>query len=198
MNYLFKTLFKPQFKRKDICSQHLYSDSILINLQNCQLNLKDFQKIHDKTLNSYKLSYSEQKAIWHELLYLTVTVTHNNIYRHVRNFYDLDFFLQRLYELSGYHSNFITVPIYKTLIQCFDNMQPFLNYEFDLSTRQEQWRKHIIELAGFTYQQHIYPDYTGSDQLFYDLPEGPEDPELIDSLNILKSKNVKIPHKPII
>lgn len=175
-----------KFSKKDLLPNEKYSESIIEYMRSKNIRQKDFEefKSNAKIIAHDCPSYSHTVDFFH---FINKAINYQ-VYKVVKNKFDLDFYYQELVDLYNYGSQFIGQQQLKILIDSLEIAYPtivsFMKYE----TGQEEIRKKIIEEAGFVYTRHIYPDYSGMSELFYDIPFGPEDPVYDEAKKILKER----------
>lgn len=108
----------------------------------------------------------------------------NQLGHDVRNAIDFQLYIQ---ELRALNENDIRVPgkVVEMVMSAMQALQPAMTILWSKETALEEERRATIERAGLKYRRHMYPDYTGCDELFYDGPFGPDDPELVLAKEIL-------------
>lgn len=118
------------------------------------------------------------------LLYDTRWLLGNQLGHDVRNAIDFQLYIQELRALDEKDIR-VPVKVVDMLVHAMQTLQPAMNILWSKETALEEKRRAIIERAGLVYLRHMYPDYTGCDELFYDGPFGPDDPALVFAKEIL-------------
>ncbi len=118
------------------------------------------------------------------LLYDARSLLGGHLGHDVRNAIDFRMYIQ---ELRALNEKDIRIParVVDTLLRAMLALQPALDILWHKETVLEEERRATIERAGLPYRRHAYPDYTGCDELFYDGPFGPDDPDLVLAKEIL-------------
>lgn len=175
-----------QFSKKDLLPNEPHSENIISHMRIEKIKQKDFDKLkHDAAIIATDCS---SFSLITEMFSFINKAINYSIYRDVRNKFDLDFYYQDLINLYHAGSQFIGKQQLKTVVESLEIAYPTIVLFMEHETKKEAVRKQTIEEAGFIYTRHIYPDYTGCDELFYDLPPGPEDSIYAEAKKIVSQK----------
>lgn len=126
--------------------------------------------------------------IFEEALHLSLVCSGYQLGRVIRNIYDYDFHYKEILEINNHNNDVLSKEQATIFLRVFRALRTEMSYHFLNETRAETIRKATIERAGIGYKRRVYPDYSGCDELFAPIHEGPEDIVLYTAQKILEER----------
>ena len=175
-----------KFSQKNLLPNELNSMSIVEHMRRHKIKQKDFelQKTNAYIIVNHPAHYY---PIQHLLDFINTCLNYS-VYTVIKNRYDLDFYIEEVKTIAKHGSPYCGKQQLEILVSCLNTVYPVIISFMEYQTAIETERKNTIEKAGLTYTRHIYPDYRGCDELFYDYPSGSEDSIYETAKTILKNK----------
>lgn len=133
---------------------------------------------------SERLTHREPHAkhiqVFEELVRLARRLLGRKMHHDVRNELDFALYIQELRALHAHDVDF-PIEVVFVLTDSMSRLAPQLSVLWKEPTATELARKDLIIKAGLSYERHVYPNYEGCDELFYDGPWPQDDPVLSEA-----------------
>lgn len=124
-------------------------------------------------------------AAFEHLAWVASRLVGNTMHHDVRNELDFVMYVQELRALQASQIDF-PIEVVFLLTDAMSRLAPKLSVLWKDDTTKEIARKDLITQAGLVYERHVYPNYAGCDELFYDGPWPQEDPVLQEAKKLLR------------
>lgn len=160
-----------RFSYKDLLKDEPNRYDIVRHMRKSGIKQKDFIKFKEDSYLIGEDSLTENR-IYSFFLFVNIVINYT-VYTDIRNKFDLDFYISDIKKLYKEGSVFVGKQQLEIIIESLNIAYPMMIKFMKNETEKELVRKQTIESAGMVYTKHIYPDYRGSDELFYDMPTFP-------------------------